>query len=366
MRRLARLATAVVLVAGVAAQSDDWRRAAPGYRFEFPRDHASHPDYRLEWWYYTGNVRAADGRSFGYQITFFRVGVEHTPANPSRWAVRDLFMTHLAITDIDRGAFHFVERLNRAGPGWAGADVDRYHVWNDDWTAGLDADGAHRLRAADGDSGLDLRLEVGKPPVVHGTDGVSRKGGTPGNASHYYSLTRMPTSGTLTIGGMPLDVQGTSWMDHEFGTSFLETGQRGWNWFALQLDDGTDLMLYDFVRTDGRRDPYSSGSLVDDRGGRVPLDAGQFTLEAGERWRSPRSGGTYPLDWRVSIPAHEIDLRVRAAATDQEVVGERSGGVTYWEGAVRVDGTRAGRPVSGRGYLEMTGYAGLPLGQVLQ
>lgn len=364
--RLAGVAAWILLGAGLAAQSVGWRQAAPGYRFEFPRDHASHPDFKVEWWYYTGNVAAADGRRFGYQVTFFRIGVEPAPVNPSRWAVRDLFMAHLAITDIGRRRFQFAERLNRAGPGWAGADLARYRVWNEDWEAGLDPDGAHRLRAAGGDIGIDLRLQEGKPPVDQGIDGVSRKGREAGNAAHYYSLTRMPTAGSLLVGGERIEVQGTSWMDHEFGRSFLETGQDGWNWFALQLDDGTDVMVYEFVRSDGRRDIHSAGSHVDARGRPRPLGVDEFSIEPGERWQSARSGGSYPIAWRVRVPGEGLDLDVRAAIADQELVTERSGGVTYWEGAVIVEGRRGGSPIRGRGYVEMTGYAGAPLTQLLQ
>jgi predicted secreted hydrolase len=356
---------ASVLIAVLGAQSDGWQKATPGYQFQFPRDHASHPDYKLEWWYYTGNVSAPGGRAFGYQLTFFRVGIEQTPVNSSRWAVRDLFMTHFAVTDIGRTRYQFAEQLHRAGIGWAGADTDRYRVWNEGWEATLDANGTHRLQATHAGMGIDLRLDPGKPPVDQGTSGVSQKGSAPGNASHYYSLTRMPTVGTLTLDGKAFEVRGLSWMDHEFGTSFLEPEQQGWNWFALQLDDNTELMLYEFRRPDARRDEHSSGSIIDQSGRRTRLSVADFVLEAGERWTSPRSGATYPIDWTLRVPAHGLDLRVRASLSDQELVTIRSRGVTYWEGAVHAEGTRRGRPVRGRGYLEMTGYAGTGMSTLL-
>ena len=231
-----------------------WKYATAGYKFAFPRDHASHPDYKIEWWYYTGNVTAADGRRFGYQVTFFRVGVEHTPANPSRWAIRDLFMTHLAVSDSAGKRYRFSEKLSRGGPGLAGARTDRYDAWNDNWTATLNERGQHVLKAPGHDAGIDLVLDEGRPPIIHGSNGISQKGAQPGNASHYYSLTRMPTSGTLTIDGERVTVSGHSWMDHEFGTSFLEPEQRGWDWLAIQLADGRELMLYQLRRADGSRD----------------------------------------------------------------------------------------------------------------
>ena len=348
------------------AQSDGWQQAVGGYQFQFPRDHASHPDYKLEWWYYTGNLTAAGGRAFGYQVTFFRVGVEHTPKNPSRWAVRDLFMAHFAVTDIDGGRFQFAELLNREGIGWAGAAVDRYRVWNEGWEAALDSEGKHRLHAGQDGFAIDLRLEPGKPPVDHGANGVSQKGSAAGNASHYYSLTRMPTVGTLTVDGKSTEVRGLSWMDHEFGTSFLEPGQQGWNWLALQLDEGTELMLYEFRRTDGKRDPHSGGSLIDALGRRTELRSSDFTMVSGETWTSPRSGAVYPIGWTLRLPGYKMDLRITAAVAQQELVTARSAGVTYWEGAVLVEGTRNGRAVRGRGYLEMTGYAGTGMSTLLR
>ena len=347
-------------------QSDGWQRANLGYRFQFPRDHANHPGYKLEWWYYTGNLSAADGRAFGYQVTFFRVGVEPAPINPSRWAVRDLFMAHFAVTDIGGGRFRFAERLNRAAIGWAGTENDRYRVWNENWAASLDADSRHHLQADAPGMAVTLQLESGKPPVDEGINGLSQKGTTEGNASHYYSLTRMPTIGTLTLNGKAIPVRGLSWMDHEFGSSFLEEGQQGWNWLALQLDDETEIMLYEFRRSDGARDSHSGGSAIDRTGRRIPLRVGDFGMEVERRWTSARSGATYPIYWKVRIPAQGLDLRVRAVVPDQELVTTRSAGLTYWEGAVVVDGGRSGHAVGGRGYLEMTGYAGTGMSAVLR
>ncbi|MDE2905412.1 MAG: carotenoid 1,2-hydratase [Acidobacteriota bacterium] len=346
-----------------------WKAADPGYELVFPRDHAAHPEHRIEWWYYTGNLRASNGRRFGYQLTFFRFGVDREPVNPSRWAVRDLYMAHFAVTDIERDAHHVAERLNRAGIGWAGASTETLNVWNDGWVATLD-DGdrrTQRLAASSDDGGLviDLRLDPSAPPVLHGVNGFSQKGAEVGNASHYYSLTRLRTTGRLVVGAETFDVEGLSWMDHEFGTSFLEPAQAGWDWFSIQLDDGTDLMVYVMRRTDGARDPRSSGTLVAPEG-TVHLRVDDFRLTPGRRWTSPASGAAYPVTWRVEIPPHALDLEVRAAVDAQELETGRSTGVTYWEGAINVRGTRNGVPVAGSGYLEMTGYAGAPMSTVLR
>ena len=339
-----------------------WKDATAGFEFAFPRDHASHPDKKIEWWYYTGNVATASGRRFGYQVTFFRVGIDATPVNPSRWAVRDIYMAHLAVSDPEGRRYRFDERLTRGGPGLSGAATDRYRVWNDDWRAGLDASGRHVLAASSPGAAVQLTLDEGKPPVVNGVNGISQKGARPGNASHYYSLTRMPTRGTLTIDGEEFNVTGESWMDHEFGTSFLEPEQQGWDWLSLQLDDNRELMLYQLRRSDGSRDPRSSGTLVDARGGSRHLTADDFTLTPGQTYKAP-SGATYPVGWTIAVPGEQIVLTVTTPLENQELA-TTGAGIAYWEGMVRVAGTARGRAVSGRGYLEMTGYKG-SLGRVM-
>ena len=344
-----------------------WRRARLGRVLTFPADHASHPDYRIEWWYYTGNLKATDGRRFGYQVTFFRVGVDREPENPSPWAVRDLFMTHVAVTDIEGGQHLFDERLNRAGVGWAGARTDRLEVWNEDWRLGSDGED-HLISVASREAGfrLDLRLAASQVPVLHGMDGFSQKGSEPGNASHYYSLTRMDTTGALHLSDETLDVRGFSWMDHEFGSSFLEPAQQGWDWFSLQLDDGTDLMVYVLRRQDGQVDSHSGGTVVAPDGTTTRLGPDEFRLESGRVWVSSTSGARYPVEWQVDIPTLSLELDVRAALDAQELHTENSIGVTYWEGAVTVNGRGVGPPVAGRGYLEMTGYVGRPMSEVLR
>lgn len=347
---------------GLAAQTA-WREAAAGYTFQFPRDHASHPDYKIEWWYYTGNVATAAGRRFGYQLTFFRVGVDPAPANPSRWAVRDLYMAHLAVSDPQGRRYRYDERLSRGGPGLSGAATDRYKVWNDDWTAGLDAQGRHVLSARSREAGLSLVLDEGKPPAINGIDGISQKGATPGNASHYYSVTRMPTRGTLTLEGERFEVTGESWMDHEFGTSFLEPEQQGWDWLSLQLDGHRELMLYQLRRGDGSRDPRSSGTLVEPDGRTRHLTASDFQLVPSGATAVGTSGATYPVGWNITVPSEGLTLTVTTPLPNQEL-RTLGAGIAYWEGMVTVSGTARGRAISGRGYLEMTGYKG-SLGRVM-
>ncbi|MGE3844437.1 MAG: lipocalin-like domain-containing protein, partial [Vicinamibacterales bacterium] len=374
----------MVCLSGLAVWGQEWRLADPSYRLELPRDHASHPDYRLEWWYYTGNVSTRSGRRFGFQVTFFRVGIDARPVNPSRWAVRDLFIAHLAVSDIEQQRFHFADVINRAGVGWAGAATDRYEVWNEQSRVSVDADGTHVLHVQSGvtalftknvsggsapsepEFALDLRLQPGKPWSRNGRDGYSQKGAQAGNASHYYSLTRMPTAGRIRVGNETFDVTGDSWMDHEFGSSFLEPGQQGWDWFSLQLANGWDLMLYRFRRSDGRLDPFSTGALVDPSGRVQPLEAGDFRLTPGRTWMSTASGATYPVEWSVEVPRFRIALTVRSVMADQELRTGATTGVSYWEGSVIADGRWGTAPVRGVGYLEMTGYTGRPMSEVMR
>ena len=344
--------------------AEGWREAEAGYRFDFPRDHASHPDYRIEWWYYTGNLEARNGRRFGYQLTFFRTGIVREPAVESRWAVRDLYMTHFAVSDIEEKKFYSFERINRAGIGWAGADTSSYRVWNEDWEAHLDG-GDHLLRASEDGFELDLRLAPAKPEAIHGTGGISQKGPSEGNASHYYSITRFQTAGRLVVGGESLDVTGLSWMDHEFGTSFLEQSQVGWDWFSIQLEDGRDLMLFQIRGEDGSRDPRSSGTLIDAAGRASHIGFEEFALAPGERWRSAASGAAYPVTWTIELPGYDLRLEVRAAFEEQELRTEESTGVTYWEGSIEVEGAAGARRLRGRGYLEMTGYSGQNMGAII-
>ncbi|NJD68239.1 MAG: carotenoid 1,2-hydratase [candidate division NC10 bacterium] len=335
-----------------------FRQALPGYRFAFPRDHASHPDYKTEWWYYSGHLQTGDGQRFGYQLTFFRVGVD--PAlrgdSRSRWAVRDLHLAHFALSDLTHRRFHYWERRSRGALDSAGASTGAFRIWNGPWEASGDGK-IHRLTASAEGHAIDLTLTQTKPPAIHGSDGVSQKAEGLGRASHYYSVTKMATKGTLTFSGKRQAVTGSTWMDHEFGSNQLTESQIGWDWFAIQLDDGADLMLYQLRLTDGQPDPHSSGSLIypDGRVEHLPLNA--FKMTPQEVWRSPKSGGKYPIRWRVQVPGRRLDLSVQAAFPDQELDTRGSTMVTYWEGSVAISGTAGDRPIAGVGYLEMPGYA---------
>lgn len=343
-----------LLLAVAAASAQEYKLATPGYRFQFPRDFFNHEQYQTEWWYYTGNLRAQDGRRFGFELTFFRQGVSRT-ANPDPWHVDDLWLAHLALSDIDGQHFFHQERLNRAGPGIAGVDSASGVVWNGNWQAHI-APHEDDLRGMGQNFGLTLKLVPMKPPVVQGQNGVSQKAAGIGHASHYFSLTRLLSTGSIQVENKAYQVVGTSWMDHEFFTGSMAKNESGWDWLSVQFDDGSDLMLYRMRHIDGSVDPYSSGSYVDARGNSRFLSSQDFVMTpATGKWTSSLTKAAYPLHWRVSVPAYRLTFDVTSPLRAQEMTGKF--GPDYWEGAVDVVGARAESVARGVGYLEMTGYA---------
>ncbi len=320
-----------------------WALVVPGYHYSFPRDHFEHPEFRTEWWYYTGNLHDAEGKRFGFELVFFRQGQERGEANPSAWRVDDLYLAHAAVTDIDEPHFYSHERLNRAGPGIAGASFAERRVWNGNWRAVWQGE-RQVLEAMAEEFHFRMELQPVKQPVVNGINGVSQKGGQPGEASYYVSITRLAVSGELVIGGKRHAVSGTAWMDHEWFTNQLDREQTGWDWFSVQLDDQTELMIFRLRRKDGTIDSHSAGTYVDREGHTRHLTHADFSLTPLDTWRS------YPVHWRMQVPPLGITLDVSAAYQAQELVSE-SNGPNYWEGAVTYSGSR-----TGAGYLEMTGY----------
>jgi len=326
--------------------------AVPGYEFAFPRDHGAHPEYRTEWWYYTGHLRTESGRRYGFEVTFFRVGVQEPATNATRWDLNAIMPAHFAVTDVEAKDFRYYEKLNRASPFTADAAVGRLDVFNESWRAMTNPDGSWRLIARQGKDALDVTLRTRKAPAVHGEDGVSVKAPVAGYASHYYSMTRLEASGT--INGQR--ATGQAWMDHEFGSSALRENQQGWDWFSIQLENDMELMLYIIRRTDGSPDVTSSGSLVTSDGRVIHLKREQFRVTPLAKWKSPKSGATYPVAWRVELPTLNVSLTVRPLMNAQELVTHGSTNITYWEGACDVSGTFAGTGVRGEAYVEMTGY----------
>lgn len=334
-----------------------YRKALPGYQYQFPRDHFNHPDFQTEWWYYTGNLRAADGHRFGFELTFFRQAVNRAKAATSSWDVQDVYLAHLALSDLDGGHFYQTERVNRAGPGLAGIDEASAKVWNGNWQV-QGIGGRQELQAVAPEFSLRLAMTSRKPPVIHGKNGVSQKAEGAGQASHYISFTRLLTSGTIELIGKSYAVEGTAWMDHEFFSEQLDRTPRGWDWASLQLDDNAELMLYRFRQKDGSADVFSAGTYIDAQGRTTNLGFADFSMQpVGEMYSSAATRAAYPTAWRVSVPSLRLDVRLSTPLKSQELVSGLGVRLSYWEGAIAVNGTRDGHAASGVGYLEMTGYA---------
>jgi predicted secreted hydrolase len=349
-----------VVAASVCAQ--EWQIAKPAYHYEFPRDHFSHPGFQTEWWYYTGNLRAADGQRFGFELTFFRQGLQLTAQQIADttpvWRPDQIYLAHLALSDIDSRQFFHTERLNRAGPGLAGASLADQKYWNGNWEAKWISlvTGEQELRAVTDNLDLQIRLRPEKPFVINGENGISRKGPLAGDASHYITCTRMGARGKLRWSHRDFDVTGLAWMDHEFFSEGKDEDLAGWDWFAIQLDNRTELMLYR-LRSKSGGDRYSSGTYVDADGRAKYLTASDFKITPLATWRSTNSGASYPVSWKISVPSIGLEVTENTALRNQELYSSGGASPTYWEGAVTYDGASRGTPVRGVGYLEMTGYA---------
>jgi predicted secreted hydrolase len=336
--------------------SAQYKEALPGYRYTFPRDHFDHPDFQTEWWYYTGNVKSVDGHRFGFELTFFRQGVDRETKSIGTWDVHDLYLAHLALSDLDGGKFLHAERTNRAGPTIAGVSEAERRIWNGNWQVLWQGD-KQVLQAIDKRFSIYFTLSSAKPPVIHGTNGVSQKAEGPGSASHYISLTRLVAVGEIESGGQQFHVTGTAWMDHEFFTHQLEADQVGWDWISMQFADNTELMLFHIRRKDGSIDPHSAGTFVNTRGDTIHLGKEEFTMESmGFAWTSPATRAVYPLSWRISVPRLDIVVECSTSLPSQELAASAGFAPAYWEGSVVVAGRKGRSSVSGVGYLEMTGY----------
>jgi predicted secreted hydrolase len=336
--------------------------------FGFPRDHGPHPSFRQEWWYLTGNLDATNGERFGFELTFFRVALLPPPAEPSApagaatpgipvsaWRTREIYMAHFAVTDVAHKRFRFQQKLSRAAPGLAGAEGSPLHVWIDDWSLeALPTGSPSRWKLHAGQAGylIDLTLEPQSAPVLNGEAGLSRKSEQAGDATYYYSIPRLEVRGRLLRDGEALELHGLAWLDREWGSGGLGPREAGWDWFALQLNDGSALMFYALRDQDGSRDVHSAGTWIASDGGVRPLANADVSIAVTDSWRN-RSGQRYPAGWRIRVPTLALELTVHPALADQELRTTPP----YWEGAVDVSGDRVGKPLGGRGYVELVGYA---------
>jgi len=336
-----------------------YARAVGPIPLDFPADYGAHPAFKTEWWYFTGNLNTDQGRRFGYEMTIFRSALRppDSLASDSDWSTNQLYMGHFSLADPETGTFHAFERFSRGAAGLAGADGPPFRVWMEDWemaSTGDDPDALFplRLHASEGDVSIDLTLEAVKPMVFQGDRGWDPKGEGNGNASYYFSFTRIDTRGTVTLPSGPLDVTGSSWKDHEWSTSALGENEVGWDWFALQLDDGREIMFYQLRREDGSQSPFTGGTLVNADGTYRHITRDEMDLQVEGEWESPVSGAVYPSGWTLSMPGQELILRVTPVQPNQEL----NVSVRYFEGAVDISGTSESRPITGVGYVELTGY----------
>jgi predicted secreted hydrolase len=347
------VATALGLFCCAAA----WKIAEPGWKYKFPRDHHVHDEFKTEWWYFTGNLSTGQGRRFGFELTFFRQGIRppnERTGTTSRFIVDDLKFAHFTVTDAAGKRFLFHEKASRGSFHDAGFDDGTRLAWIESWTLKMNGDGSFDLTAEAEDAAVQLHLVARKQPVIHGSGGISRKAEGDGHASHYYSITRLTTSGSLRVREEIFAVSGESWFDHEWATNQLAPGQAGWNWLSAQLEDNTELMLYQMRLTNGAVDPISSGTFVRADGTAVALTSADFQMTPKRFWKSPATKANYPISWQVAVPREQLEFTIEPVLENQELVFSP---LIYWEGAFDLVGTRAGKSIRGRGYLELTGYA---------
>jgi predicted secreted hydrolase len=328
----------------------------PG-QIQFPRDLGAHPDFKSEWWYYTGNLQTAEGREFGLELTFFRQAIEPQAVaskGESNWRSNQIYSAHFAISDIADRQFYFQDRFSRDAVKLAGASSQPYRIWLEDWSATAGDNNTVRLQAALPEGAIDLTVQQPLPPVLQGDRGLSIKGNGEGNASYYYSIVQQPTQGTIMVKGKTYNVTGITWKDHEYSTSSLDPGTIGWNWFSAQFEDGNALMLYVLRQEDGQISPRSAGTYITANGKTQSLKAEDYVVTPLETWKSPNTKANYPIHWNVSIPKLDLTFQVNALMPNQEL---NTATAKYWEGAVKYEGQQGDRPITGRGYVELTGYA---------
>jgi predicted secreted hydrolase len=361
------ISASVSVAEAMGGGSSEGYLSATGPReFVFPDDHGPHPGFRTEWWYYTGNVFTEEGRQFGYQFTIFRSQLnppdsgEVGTAQGSDWNTDQLYLGHFAISDVEEENHVFDERYSRGAAGLAGAQVEPYEVWLEDWTIErIDTQNSDdknfpvRIAATmENGSAINFEITPDKPLTLQGEEGFDKKGPEEGNASYYLSFTRMDTEGTVTLDGREFEVDGQSWMDHEWSTSALDREQEGWDWFSLQLSNGFDLMYYQLRNRDGSVSTFTTGSLIGPNGEKTTITPEDVNLEVRNRWESQHCGANYPTEWVMEIPGQNVRLELATLFDDQEM----DVSVRYYEGTLDVDGTMNGEEISGQGFIEMTGY----------
>lgn len=337
--------------------------AKPGYEFSFPRDHGAHENYKTEWWYFTGNMADQSGTEFGYQFTIFRhqlITPRATDSPASTLATPNIYLGHFAVSNISEGVHRHDERLARPELGQASVSFEKMNLDLKNWTLTQSADETITLSASAPEKqfAVNLAMKPNKALVLNGNNGVHVKSSNQDQASYYYSYTNLQTTGTVTWDETTHTVSGRSWMDHEFGSSWLSDDEAGWDWFAIQLENGVDLMIYQLRKSNGTPVSTSEGTIVFADGTKRSLKQEERTMTPLRTWESPETEGEYPVEWLIELPEFESTLTIKARFPEQEMLTKQSTGSSYWEGAISAAGTWAGAPVAGKGYLELVGYTG--------
>ncbi|MCP4628647.1 MAG: carotenoid 1,2-hydratase [bacterium] len=348
----------------IAEDSDNYLSVTGPCNLEFPEDHGAHPDYRTEWWYYTGNLRSEKGDPYGFQLTFFRSRIstpgddKKWPSKPSAWRVSQVYLAHAAVADMAAQQHLQAEDVARAALGMAGVIQSAQHtkIFLKNWSIQIEAH-RQRLKVKAADFSYELSFKPAKPLVLHGDRGYNLKGATPDRACCYYSFTRLEGHGSMTIGDNTVAVTGSAWMDHEFSTAPLEPGITGWDWFSLQLSDYSEVMVYLFRTEKGGLHAASSGTCINADGIAHQMTSEDIAVDVLDTWQSKQSKARYPSKWRMQIKTLAFDVRITSNLPDQEMRTLNSTGATYWEGSVSIEGTKNKHPVKGEGYVELTGYA---------
>jgi len=340
----------------------EWAVALPGWDYQFPGDHQSHPDFKTEWWYFTGNLDTENGKRIGFQLVFFRQGITPPDAElpgTSPFITRNISLAHFALTDVSTGRFYYGQKLNRGAFRNAGFGEGDRLAWIEDWECRWDGDGFVISASLPGGVSLDLQLTPAKAPIIHGKNGISQKSAGEGRASHYVTYPSLAAAGTLKMDGSQQVVTGQAWFDQEWATNQLDAHQTGWDWFSLQFDDDTQMMLFQIRTKEGGMDSFSHGTWIEADGSTRHISSDDFKLTPVAYWKSPQTGATYPIEWTIEVTALDAVFQITTPVRHQELVLEP---ISYWEGAVDVKGMQNGIARHGRGYLEMTGYAGEVVG----
>jgi predicted secreted hydrolase len=344
----------------VTGEASTLRDGTEHARVELPRDLYAHQNSQTEWWYYTGHLMTESNRRFGFELVFFkrRTDLDRFGVVPLRLIANPLFLAHFAITDESRKNFRYEHRKSTGGmfdlP--AHASEQRFDLRLGDWTV-REKNGAHQLKATLGNNLIfEASLESTKPPALNGHEGLGISFKDAGEASRYFSFTRMKAAGLITWHGETERFTGNAWMDREFGTWRTTDNQKGWDWFSIQLETGAEVMVYHLRDDKGRPSAFSSGTYIDAEGRQTHLARNDFILEPTGRWTSSQSGATYPSGWRLQVPSFELDLAIKPVIKDQELDTRGTTMIVYWEGVCTVEGNYSRQPTTGRAYVELVGY----------